>query len=395
MKRLRNCLSASSRAAAVFQAERGILRAEPLTLKTRSMSLPHSSEVSMLFTKTSRALVLLLALTCVNAACDHDKNTAQASATSAPQTATAPASTELPALTLPPDQGPAPAFDGDRAMQYVKDIVKFGPRPVGSANHKKVEDYLLSHLKADTVERDDFTADTPEGKFPVHNILAKFPGKKDGIIVVASHYDTNYPLRRTSYVGANDGGSSSALLLEIANQLRGRARDGYSVWLVWDDAEEAMKPDGSGGLPQEMPFKDDSLYVVTHLAEKWQGDGTLKEIKAFLLADMIGDADLNIDRDLNSTPWLENVVGEAAKRLGYQSHFFGHNNEVGDDHIPFMKRGVACADLIDFTYGYNNVFWHTTQDTVDKLSPQSLQIVGTVILETIRILDRMDPLPPR
>jgi glutaminyl-peptide cyclotransferase len=92
---------------------------------------------------------------------------------------------------------------------------------------------------------------------------------------------------------------------------------------------------------------------------------------------------------------LENVVGEAAKRLGYQSHFFGHNNEVGDDHIPFVKRGVACADLIDFTYGYNNVFWHTPQDTVDKLSPQSLQIVGSVILETIRILDRMDPLPPR
>jgi Zn-dependent M28 family amino/carboxypeptidase len=273
--------------------------------------------------------------------------------------------------------------------------VKFGPRPLGGANHKKVEDYLASRLKGDPVEDDNFTADTPEGKFPVHNIIAKFPGKKDGIIVVASHYDTNYPLRRTSYVGANDGGSSSALLLEIANQLRGRPRDGYSVWLVWDDAEEAMKPDGSGGLPQEMPFDDDSLYGVTHLAEKWQGDGTLKKMKAFLLADMIGDADLNIDRDLNSTPWLENVVGEAAKRLGYQSHFFGHNNQVGDDHIPFMKRGVACADLIDFTYGYNNVFWHTPQDTVDKLSPQSLQIVGGVILETIRILDKMDPLPPR
>lgn len=324
-------------------------------------------------------------------ACDHDKDSAHG------QTPPTPASADAtgPALTLPPDSGPPPAFDGDRAMQYVKDIVKFGPRPLGSANHKKVEEYIVSHLKGDQVEDDTFTADTPEGKFPVHNIIAKYPGTKDGIIVIASHYDTNYPLRHTSYVGANDGGSSSGLLLELANQLRGKPRDGYSVWLVWDDAEEAMKPDGSGGLPKEMPFDDDSLYGITHVAEKWERDGTLKKVKAFLLADMIGDADLNIDRDLNSTPWLENVVGEAAKRLGYQSHFFGRNNAVGDDHLPFMKRGVPSADLIDFSYGYNDVFWHTTQDTVDKLSPKSLQIVGSVMLETVRILDKMDPLPPK
>jgi len=337
---------------------------------------------------------ILLAGVLAVLACDHDKESAQGLTPPAASTP-APAETSGPALNLAPDSGPPPAFDGDRAMQYVKDIVKFGPRPVGSANHKKVEEFIHSHLKGDQVEDDNFTADTPEGKFPVHNIIAKYPGTKDGIIVIASHYDTNYPLRNTSYIGANDGGSSSALLLEIANQLRGKPRDGYSVWLVWDDAEEAMKPDGSGGLPNEMPFADDSLYGITHLAEKWQADGTLKTIKAFLLADMIGDSDLNIDRDLNSTPWLENVVGEAAKRLGYQSHFFARKNEVSDDHIPFMKRGLPSADLIDFTYGYNDVFWHTTQDTVDKLSPQSLQIVGSVILETIRILDTMNPLPPK
>ena len=324
-------------------------------------------------------------------ACDHDKESAHGQTPPTP----APASADGSTLTLPPDKGPPPAFDGDRAMQYVKDIVKFGPRPVGSASHKKVEEYIVSHLQGDQVEDDTFTADTPEGKFPVRNIIAKYPGSKDGIIVIASHYDTNYPLRHTSYVGANDGGSSSGLLLELANQLRGKPRDGYSVWLVWDDAEEAMKPDGSGGLPREMPFEDDSLYGITHVAEKWERDGTLKKVKAFLLADMVGDADLNIDRDLNSTPWVENVVGEAAKRLGYQSHFFGRTNEVGDDHLPFMKRGVPSADLIDFSYGYNDVFWHTTQDTVDKLSPKSLQIVGSVILETVRMLDKMDPLPPK
>src|ERR1700691_2005830 len=298
------------------------------------------------------------------------------------------------------DNAPLPHIDAKRAFEYTREVTAFGPRYMGNEAHKKLERYILDHLKedhlnADQIEEDDFTADTPEGRFPVHNIIAKFPGKKDGIIVVASHYDTNYPLRRTSYVGANDGGSSSPLLLEIADQLRGRARDGYSVWLVWDDAEEAMKPDGSGGLPQEMPFKDDSLYGVTHLVEKWQGDGTLKEIKAFLLADMIGDADLNIDRDLNSTPWLEAVVYQAATRMGYQSHFFATINQVTDDHIPFMQKGVACADLIDFNYGYNNVFWHTPQDTVDKLSPKSLEITGTTILETIRILNKMDTLPPK
>jgi hypothetical protein len=319
------------------------------------------------------------------AACDRSKPVPQEQE----QVQSAPPIAAQPMLNFPPDNGPPPKFDGDRAMQYTKDIVKFGPRPLGGANHKKVEEYLAARLKGDKVEDDSFTVDTPVGKFPVHNLVAKFPGTKDGIIIVASHYDTNYPLRDTSYVGANDGASSSALLLELANQLRGKTLDGYSVWLVWDDAEEAMKPD------TEMPFLDDSLYGIAHLAEKWQSDGTLKKVKAFLLADMIGDADLNIDHDLNSTPWLESVVMEASTRLGYQSHFFGRDNQVSDDHIPFMKRGVACADLIDFEYGYHNVFWHTPQDTVDKLSPKSLEIVGSVILETMRIVDRMDPMPPK
>lgn len=332
--------------------------------------------------------ILLLSFAVAFVACDRDKSTSPlGTQTSA---STAPAERTFSKLSLPPDNGPPPAFDSARAMQYVKEIVAFGPRPVGSANHKKVEDYILAHLKGDEVESDVFTADTPEGKFPVHNVVAKFPGTKDGIIVIASHYDTNYPLRNISYVGANDGGSSSALLLELANQLRGKPRQGYSIWLVWDDAEEAMKPDS------EVAFLDDSLYGIRHLAEKWEADGTLKKIKAFLLADMIGDADLNVDRDGNSTSWLEDVVYEAATRLGYQSHFFARTQPgIEDDHIPFVKRGVPSADLIDFDYGYNDVFWHTVQDTVDKLSPKSLGIVGSTMLETVGILDKMEPLPPK
>ncbi|MGO9123400.1 MAG: M28 family peptidase [Terriglobales bacterium] len=310
-----------------------------------------------------------LLLTLILLACARDK---EAEGTVAP----APGAPEVAAAV--PDTEPAPSFDSARAMQYVKEIVAFGPRPIGSANHRKVEDYIHDHLKGDLVEDDDFITDTPEGKFPVRNIIAKYPGSRDGIIMIASHYDTVYALRKTSFVGANDGASSSALLLEIANQLRGKQQDGYSVWLVWDDAEEAMRQ-----------WSDtDSLYGVRHLAEKWQKEGTLKKTKAFLLEDMIGDADLNIERDQDSTPWLEDLIYQAAKRLGYQSHFFGRTIPMQDDHIPFMERGVPSADLIDFAYGYGNVFWHTPQDTVDKLSPKSLQIVGEVTLETVRMLDK-------
>jgi len=333
---------------------------------TSSFSLSLSLALSL-------ALSLIVSLTLVLAACRQKAGDA---ATAAPTTAAAAiAPVEGAAL---PDSAPPPSFDSARAMQYTKEIVALGPRPIGSANHKKVEEYIYRHLKGDAVEDDAFTADTPEGKFPVRNIIAKFPGTKDGIIVIASHYDTNYPLRDTSFIGANDGAASSALLLEIANQLRGKERDGYSVWLLWDDAEEAMKQWSAS----------DSLYGVRHLAQKWQDEGTLKKIRAFLLADMIADADLNIEHDQNSTGWLEDLIYRSASRLGYQSHFFAREIAVEDDHLPFVQRGVPSADFIDLDYGYNNVFHHTTQDTVDKLSPKSLQIVGTVILETSRMVDQ-------
>jgi Zn-dependent M28 family amino/carboxypeptidase len=287
------------------------------------------------------------------------------------------AESSLPIAGKAANPAPPPTFIGGRAWRYIREIIAFGPRPIGSAKHKKLEDYIVAHLKGDQVEDDTFTADTPAGKLPVRNIIAKYPGTRDGIIVIAGHYDTNYPLQNTGYVGANDGGSSTAVLLEFANQLRRKKRDGYSVWLVWTDGEEAVKTWTA----------TDSLYGTRHLADKWQKDGTLKKIKAFLLADMIGDANLNVDRDQNSTPWLEDLVLQAASNLGYQSHFFARTIGTEDDYTPFMQRGVPSADLIDFEYGYSNVFWHTPQDTIDKLSGGSLQIVGSVILETVRLLD--------
>ena len=278
------------------------------------------------------------------------------------------------------DTGPLPRFDGNAALQFVREVVAFGPRWVGSPGHERTEHFLRTELKDDHLEEDAFSTLTPFGSKPMRNFIAKFPGNRDCIVVVAGHYDTLY--ERPDFVGANDGGSSTGLLLQLAKELGqgkkgGGKREGCSVWLTWLDGEEAFKT-----------WTDsDSVYGSRHLAEKWQADGTLKRIKAFLLVDMVGDADLNIERDAGSTAWLEDLVYQAASRYGYQSHFFARTLEIGDDHVPFAKRGVPVADLIDFDYGYDNAFWHTKEDTLDKLSPRSLEIVGSVVEQTIRMLD--------
>ena len=284
----------------------------------------------------------------------------------------------VPHETALPDSAPLPHIDPKRAFQYTREVTAFGPRYIGSENHKKLERFILDHLKGDQVEDDAFVADTPEGKFPVRNLLAKFPGSKDGIILILGHYDTVYPLRNSGFVGANDGGSSTAILLEYANQLRGKKRDGYSVWLVWTDGEEAVKS----------WTNTDSVYGARHLAEKWEKDGTLKKIKALMVMDMIGDADLDIIRNTKGAAWLLDLIYAAAERQGYQSHFYAREEPIEDDHVPFFDRGVPCADVIDLDYGYNNVFWHSPLDTMDKLSPKSLEIVGDTILESIRMIDQ-------
>ncbi len=269
-------------------------------------------------------------------------------------------------------------IDSKRAFEYAREVTALGPRYVGSDNHKKLERYIVDHLKGDQVEDDAFTANTVEGKFPMRNIIAKFPGSKDGIIVLLGHYDTVYPLRNSGFVGANDGGSSTGILLEYANQFRGKKRQGYSIWLVWTDGEEAMRH-----------WSDtDSVYGARHLAEKWEKDGTLKKIKALMVMDMIADADLDIARNTKGAAWLLDLIYNAAQREGYQSHFFTQQGAIEDDHVPFFDRGVPCADIIDLDYGYNNVFWHSPQDTMDKLSPKSMQIVGDTIMESIQMLDQ-------
>ena len=278
----------------------------------------------------------------------------------------------------PTPQTPAALpISGERAYRNLKDFVALGPRFLGSAGHAKAEQFILSHLEGAQVEQDKFTAQTPAGPFAMTNLIAKFPGKKNGILVIAGHYDTNYPLRNTSFIGANDGGSNVGLMLEIASRLRAHPPDGYSIWLLFTDGEEAV-----------VNWSDsDSLYGSKHVAQKWSADGTAAKVKAFLLLDMIGDKDLNIDRDTNSTPWLLDVIYRSAERRGRESHFFARPNTVGDDHLPFAAAGIPVADLIDIEYGFENIYHHTTQDTPDKCSAQSLQIVGVVVMETIRALN--------
>jgi len=321
------------------------------------------------------ATVLLLAF--ISACKTPSSEPAKASADVKPAAATVASPESAPPAQPASSNLPKPDVNGNHVMQYVKEVVAFGPRPPGSTAHLKTEEFILSRLKGVDVEQDRFTAQTPVGKFPMNNIIAKFPGKRDGIIVVAGHYDTLYSQRQT-FVGANDAGSSTALLLELADQFRGKPLDGYSVWLLWTDGEEAFV---------NWFANNDNDYGSRHVAQRWQQDGTAKKIKAFILVDMIGDADLDILKDTNSTPWLSDLAYKAASDLGYQSHFYQWSTAMEDDHLPFAKVGIPVVDLIDFTYGYNNVFWHTPQDTVDKLSPQSLAITTDVVLEMIRLLD--------
>jgi glutaminyl-peptide cyclotransferase len=272
-------------------------------------------------------------------------------------------------------------FNGAKALEYARQFVAIGPRWPTSQGHAQAEAFLRNHFQHDQLEEDAFTANTPIGPVPMRNFIVRFAGKKDGVIVLATHYETNYPLRNINYVGANDGGSTTGLLMAIADQLRaetagGKKLDGYSVWLLFDDGEEAIQSWTSS----------DSTYGTKHLAAKWARDGTLGKIKAFILADMIGDKDLDIQRESRSADWLVALVRQAAKKFGYERYFFKQEMQIEDDHLPFVQRGVPSIDIIDLNYGPNNSYHHTDKDTMDKISAHSLKIDGDVFMETIRLV---------
>jgi Zn-dependent M28 family amino/carboxypeptidase len=276
-------------------------------------------------------------------------------------------------------------FVGSKAYEYAREFAAIGPRWPTGPGHVKAEEFLRAHFLRthDQLEEDTFTADTPIGPVPMCNFIVRFPGTKPGVIVLGTHYETNYPLRTINFVGANDGASTTGLLMTIADELRAQSAhggkiEGYSVWLVFFDGEEAI----------QQWSRSDSTYGSRHLAAKWGRDGTLSHIKAFMLADMIGDKDLDIQRETHSTAWLADLVAQAAKKFGDQRYFFQQQMDVEDDHLAFVERGVPSIDIIDLNYGPNNSYHHTAQDTMDKVSAHSLTIDGDVFIETIRLIDQ-------
>jgi len=309
-------------------------------------------------------------------ACSHgsaDSSTSSA----APATSTGEAQSK-PEPAPPPEQ--TGGFDGAAAYDYTAKLVSFGPRPPGSDAIHKTQDYILGQLKSFgcPVDVDDFHASTPVGELMMKNIIVKIPGTGRGIILLMTHYDT---VRIPDFVGANDAGSSTGLMMEVARVLCAKKEPGPdAVWIAFVDGEEAQQV--VNGVAQ---WSDsDSLFGSRELAASMELSGDLKRIKAVLLADMVGAKDLNIRQDPGSTGWLNNLVWKVAARLGYASVFIASSNGgVEDDHTAFLRHDVPAADITEFP---NYTYWHTTQDTMDKLSPKSLAISGHVFLESVKEL---------
>jgi glutaminyl-peptide cyclotransferase len=277
-------------------------------------------------------------------------------------------------------------FDAKKAFAYTSQVVNFGERWPGSAGHRKTEALIKQVLTKDgaLIETDDFTAATPRGAVPVHNIIGKFNVTADPaqqIFMLAGHYDT---LFKPGFVGANDGGSSTAILLAFGDALANQ-KTKMQIWLVWTDLEEAINS-----------FQgDDGLYGSRHLAQKLRAAGVVPRIKGFFLLDMIGDKGLGVTRERGSTRWLQDFIAQAAKQLGYSQYFFQDSVEIIDDHVSFAKVGVPVVDVVDAQFGrmgpgFDSMgeFHHANTDTIDKISQTSLDIVGRTILLTVELLDK-------
>jgi Zn-dependent M28 family amino/carboxypeptidase len=261
-----------------------------------------------------------------------------------------------------------PQFDGAAALKHVERLVAIGPRVAGTPGGTQAREYIVSELKRIAgvqVQVKAFDADTPHGRVSMANVIAVLPGRRSDVVMVGGHYDTKL-FKEFRFVGANDGGSSSGLLLELARRLAARPRD-YTYWLVWFDGEEAR------GTWTDR----DSLYGSRRLVTDLARDKRLP--RALILVDMIGDRDLAIRREAHSAMWLTQIIWDAAARLGHGRHFLRDTIPVEDDHVPFLRVGVPSTLLIDFDFPP----WHTAADTLDKVSAESLTVVGQTLLEAL------------
>jgi hypothetical protein len=267
-------------------------------------------------------------------------------------------------------QAPAvPRFDSNRAWEHLRRFVALGPRPAGSAAIENSRKYIKDQLAATgvTVAEQAWDDQTPLGAVHLVNLLATIPGARSERIVIAGHYDTKR-FREFPFVGANDGGSSAAFLLEIARVLKARTH-ALTVELLFLDGEEAVV-EWQG---------NDHTYGSRHYVETAKRNGSLASLKAMVLVDMIGDRDLRIKRDLNSTSWLTNIIWDAARQQKLAAYFPNESTQVEDDHLPFMQAGVPSVDIIDLEFAP----WHTAGDNLDAVSAHSLQVVGDVVLSAL------------
>jgi len=284
----------------------------------------------------------------------------------------------VPAAEAAPPASQTGGFDGAKAYDQVAKLVAFGPRPSASDAIRGTQDYIRAQLRGFgcAVDEDAFHAQTPVGVLPMTNIVAKVPGTGQGIILLLTHYDTK---RLDNFVGAEDGGSSTGLMLEMARHLCAGPKQPNAVWFAFLDGEEALV---------NWDTDNDNTYGSREFAARLALSGDLKRVRAVILADMIGQTGLHILRDSSSTKWLTDLVWKTAARLGYGDIFISRETAIEDDHQSFIRRGVPAVDIIDLQDYQNLGYWHTPQDTLDKVSPRSLAIVGDVILVSVNELQQ-------
>lgn len=279
------------------------------------------------------------------------------------------------APTPPAAQGVT--FDSARAFNHLKTIVAIGPRSASSSGIQKTRDYIKSQLSAIglTPSEQAFEASTPIGPVKMVNISATIPGPGKGRLVFAGHYDTKL-FKEFTFVGANDGGSSTAFLLELARVLKDRT-NAVTIEILFLDGEEAFGEWETG-----------NTFGSRHYVQAAQKAGAITDIKAMILVDMIGDADLMIKREANSTPWLTDAIWAAARELK-RPEFVAESTPIEDDHLPFLAAGVPAVDIIDLEYPNlsSPSHWHGPADTLDKVSPRSLQVVGDVLLKALPAIE--------
>ena len=215
---------------------------------------------------------------------------------------------------------------------------------------------------------------TPLGSIKMTNIIATIPGRRTDRIALATHYDTKL-FREFRFVGASDGASSTAAVLELGRVLKMRQND-YTIELLFLDGEEAVNTDW---------HDPDNTYGSHYYVRAARQSGTLASLKALVLLDMIGDRNLDIRREANSTRWLADLIWAAAAKLGYSTNFIPEEiGQIEDDHLPFLAAGVPSVDLIDLDYPQ----WHTADDDLDHVSARSLQVVGDVVLDALPAIER-------